>query len=126
MFFHDMHDFEDSSTKKRRDFQLSRRAAFHTPITDQYGDAKNELQQLAEFQERTRYRLLASRRNSLNVSASSDEPDGVGIPIPGLGTRRPSLRLRSYVMSPGPSSLKAIPVNICAHHFVLFSIFLFL
>ncbi|KAL5969822.1 Microtubule-associated serine/threonine-protein kinase 3 [Taenia solium] len=111
MFIHDMHDFEDSAAKKRRNFQLSRRAVFHTPISDQHGDPKNELQQLAEFQERTRYRLLASRRNSLNVSASSDEPDGVGIPIPGLGSRQSSLRLRSYVMSPGPSSLKAIPFS---------------
>ncbi|VDO11457.1 unnamed protein product [Rodentolepis nana] len=52
-----------------------------------------ELQCLAEFQERTRYRLIANRRGSLNVTSSSfDEPDGPDFFHPGLSSRRSSFR----------------------------------
>ncbi|VUZ50370.1 unnamed protein product [Hymenolepis diminuta] len=109
----------DELTKKYRYvYQRSRSNIFQSrPIEHADGgsgsscsssfDPQLELQHLAEFQERTRYRLIASRRGSLNVSASSfDEPDGLAFLNPRF-SRQSSFRCSKCVASPVSNSVKA-------------------
>ncbi len=82
-----MHESEDTK-KKRHLFQVSRHdptSAFNTPTTG--------LQEVLEFQERARYRLLAHRRRSIHATASLDEPEAPNQPI--TPKRQLSLRLKT-------------------------------
>lgn len=113
----ELSDSVDDLTKKRRyAYQRSRSKAIQSRTIDNSCcgsnsssfDQQAELQLLAEFQERTRYRLIAnSRRGSLCTTAASsfDEPDGLGT---GSSSRQSSFRRRKCIASPIPISLKAI------------------
>lgn len=111
---------DELAKKCRHAYQRSRNNVFHSrPIDHADGasgsscsssfDPRLELQHLAELQERTRYRLIASRRRSLNVSASSfDEPDGLAFSNPRFSSRQSSFRCSKYVASPASNSVKAV------------------
>lgn len=103
-----MEEFEDDAVRRRRKFQLFRQGGFQISIDDPCIDGKYELRQLAEFQERTRYRLLANRRNSLNISSFQGEYDRVGFSLFNRSSRQASLRLRFLKLFSGPNSQKAI------------------
>ncbi|KAM7532535.1 hypothetical protein Aperf_G00000132071 [Anoplocephala perfoliata] len=68
-------------------------------------DPQIELQNLAEFQERTRYRLLANRRNSLKASVSFDEPRYLAISNSSFNSHNSSFRRKKYAVT-AQSSLK--------------------
>ncbi|KAM3184710.1 hypothetical protein ACTXT7_007806 [Hymenolepis weldensis] len=108
---------DELAKKCRYAYQRSRNNVFQSrPIDHADGggdsncsssfDLQLELQHLAEFQERTRYRLIASRRGSLNITASSDEPDGLTFSNPRF-SRQSSFRCSKCVASPASNSVKA-------------------
>lgn len=111
---------EDAAQKRRHNYRCSHSNAFHSRTTEQYSfDPQVELQNLAEFQERTRYRLIANRRSSLNFSSSFDEPVHIAILNRNFNSHQSSFRRRKYAASTAQSSLKAISFLILFLNFII-------
>lgn len=98
---YDMEESDGRAKQKREQFKLSRKDPAST-----FNTSVNELQNLQDFQERNKYRLLVHRRRSLNVSGSLDEPDAP--PSPVVRTRQFSHIFKQFTRKTNNTQTKVV------------------